>query len=71
MISRRKIRRLKKELKFLIVLVILSVLAAGVSLYAAWYIEKFDRYAPDHYEPKDGARQELLEETGKSVTGRD
>lgn len=62
-----KAYRIKRQKRFLVLLLILSFLAMGVSLYASWFIEKFVSYSPSHYEPKDQERQKLFEETGKSV----
>jgi hypothetical protein len=59
---------IKKNIQFLVWLVIFSFFATGVSLYVSWYFEKFFSYAPSHYEPKDVDRQKLFDETGKSVS---
>ena len=58
---------IKKKIRLLFLMLILSFLAAGVSLYVSWFIEKSSRYSPSYYEPKDFERQKLIEKTGKSV----
>ena len=49
--------------------VVWSLLAAVLSVYIAYLVARsYERGAGDYYEPKDFERQQLYEQTGRSVT---
>jgi len=62
-----RIGAVNRKIRFLFLLLILSFLAAGVSLYTSWFIEKVYHHSPSYYEPKDSDRQKMIEDVGKSV----
>lgn len=56
-----RIKKLKRFKVPLLILLILSFLAAGFSLYVTWFVEKLNSYSPSYYEPKDLERKKLVE----------
>ena len=51
----------RRNLKWMVISVILSLVAAGFALFASDFWNKFQTYAPG-YEPKDQSRQQRLEQ---------
>ncbi|MEW6324885.1 MAG: hypothetical protein AB1515_05815 [Nitrospirota bacterium] len=47
--------------------IIWSLVAAVLSLYVAFLVSRYYGYGSDVYEPKDFERQQLFEQTGRSV----
>jgi hypothetical protein len=48
--------------------VVWSLLAAVLSVYVAFLVSRYYGYNSNSYEPKDFERQQLYEQTGRSVT---
>ncbi len=63
-IHRKRLRRerLRRNLKWMAIMLALSLLAAVFAMLVVYWGSVFRAYNPQHYEPKDQSRQQHLEQ---------
>lgn len=64
-IHRKHLRRerLRRNLKWMAIMLALSLLAAVFAMFAVYWGSAFRAYNPQYYEPKDQSREQHLEQS--------